>query len=96
MSLDEPLNEEQDYSLSDSLADTRPNPEDVCVSSESLGFLMRFPSELSPSLQQAIRLRYLDGLTISEAARVMEVPLATMKARLWRARAQLKRMMNGL
>jgi RNA polymerase sigma-70 factor (ECF subfamily) len=96
VSLDEQLNEEQDYSLSDSLADTRPNPEDECASSESHGFLMHFLSELSPSSQQAIQLRYLDGLTINEAARVLEVPLATMKARLWRARAQLKRMMNGL
>jgi RNA polymerase sigma-70 factor (ECF subfamily) len=96
VSLDEQLNEEQDYSLSDSLADTRPNPEDGCASSESHGFLMQFLSELSPSAQQAIQLRYLDGLTINEAARVLEVPVATMKARLWRARAQLKRMMNGL
>jgi RNA polymerase sigma-70 factor (ECF subfamily) len=57
---------------------------------------MQFLSELSPSLQQAIQLRYLDGLTTSEAARILEVPLATMKARLWRARVQLKRMMSGL
>jgi RNA polymerase sigma-70 factor (ECF subfamily) len=96
VSLNEQLNEEQDYSLSDTLADARPSPEDECASSESHGFLMQFLSELSPSLQQAIQLRYLDGLTISEAARILEVPAATMKARLWRARAQLKRMMNGL
>jgi RNA polymerase sigma factor (sigma-70 family) len=57
---------------------------------------MQFLSELSPSLRQAIRLRYIDGLTISEAARILEVPIATMKARLWRARTQLKRMMSGL
>lgn len=49
MSLNELLNEEQDYSLSDTLADARPNPEDECVSSESHGFLMQFLSELSPS-----------------------------------------------
>ena len=96
MSLNELLNEEQDYSLSDTLADARPNPEDECASSESHGFLMQFLSELSPSLQQAIQLRYLDGLTTSEAARILEVPLATMKAHLWRARVQLKRMMSGL
>jgi RNA polymerase sigma-70 factor, ECF subfamily len=96
VSLNEQLNEEQDYSLSDTLADARPNPEDECAGSESLGFLMQFLSELSPSLQQAIRLRYLDGLTISEAAESLAVPVATMKARLSRARAQLKRMMNRL
>jgi RNA polymerase sigma-70 factor, ECF subfamily len=96
VSLDEKLSEEQDYSLSDSLADTRPNPEDECASVESHGFLMQFISDLSPSLQQTFQLRYLDGLSISETARILKVPTATIKARLWRARTQLKRMMNGL
>jgi RNA polymerase sigma-70 factor, ECF subfamily len=96
VSLNEQLNKEQDYSLSDTLADARPNPEDECASSESHGFLMQFISELSPSLQQAVQLRYLEGLSMSEAARILEVPVATMKARLWRARGQLKRMMREL
>ena len=96
VSLNEQSNEELDHSLSDKLADARPSPEDECASSESHGFLMQFLSELSPSLQQAIQLRYMDGLTIREAARLLEVPVPTMKARLWRARAQVKQMMDGL
>jgi RNA polymerase sigma-70 factor (ECF subfamily) len=96
VSLNEQLNEEQGYSLSDTLADARPNPEDRCASLESHGFLMQFLSELSPSLQQAIQLCYLDGLTISEIARTVEVPAATIKARLWRARSELKRKMRGV
>jgi len=96
VSLNEQLNEEQNYSLLDTLADTRPNPENACASLETHGFFLQFISELSPSLQQAIQLHYLDGLTISEASRILEVPVATMKARLWRARTQLRRMMNGL
>jgi len=95
-SLNEQLNEEQDYSLSDTLRDTRPNPEDACASSESHGFLTRFLSELSPSLKQAIQLHYMDGLKITEAARLLEVPVSTMKSRVWRARTQLKQMMSGL
>jgi RNA polymerase sigma-70 factor, ECF subfamily len=96
VSLDEQLNEEQDYCLSDSLADARPNPEDKCASSESHGFLMQFLSELAPSLQVVIRLRYLDGMTNSEAAEALEVSAATFKARLWRARTQLRRKMREL
>jgi RNA polymerase sigma-70 factor, ECF subfamily len=96
VSLNEQLHEEQGFSLLDTLADARPTPEDECASVESHGFFMQFLSELSPSLQQAIRMRYLDGLSVSEASRILEVPVATMKARLWRARTQLKRMMNGL
>jgi RNA polymerase sigma-70 factor, ECF subfamily len=96
VSLDEQVSDELDYSLSDSLADARPNPEDECASLESHGFLMQFISELTPSLQRTIQLRYLDGQSISETARILEVPAATIKARLFRARAQLKRMMSGL
>jgi RNA polymerase sigma-70 factor, ECF subfamily len=96
VSLNEQLNEEQDYCLSDTLADDRPNPEHECASSESHSFLMQFMSKLSPSLRQAIQLRYIDGLTISEAAQSVEVPVATMKARVWRARTRLKRMMTTL
>jgi RNA polymerase sigma-70 factor (ECF subfamily) len=96
VSLNEQWNEEQEYFLSDTLADARPNPEDECTSSESHDYLMQFLSELSPSLQQAIRLCYLDGLTLSEAAQILQVPVSTMKARLWRARGQLKSLMSGL
>ena len=96
VSLNEQLNKEQDYFLSDTLADGKPSPEDVCASSESHGFLMQFLSELSPSLRQAIQMHYLDGLSVGESARILEVSVATIKSRLWRARAQLKQMMNGL
>ena len=96
VSLNEQLSEEQDYFLSDTLADGKPTPEDVCASSESHGFLMQFLSELSPSLRQAIQMYHLDGLSVGESARILEVSVATMKSRLWRARTQLKQKMNGL
>ncbi len=95
VSLHEQLNEEQDYFLSDTLADASPNPEDQCASLESHGLLMQFVSELSPSMQEAIHMRYVDMLSIDEAARVLQVPTATFKSRLWRARAQLKWMMRA-
>jgi RNA polymerase sigma-70 factor (ECF subfamily) len=96
VSLNEQLNEEQDFFLSDTLADGKPSPEDECASSESHGFLMQFLSELTPSLRQAIQMYHLDGLSVGESARILEVSVATMKSRLWRARAQLKQMMSGL
>ena len=79
VSLHEQLNEEQDFFLSDTLADARPNPEDQCASLESHGLLMQFVSELSPSMQEAIHMRYVDMLSIDEAARVLQVPTATFK-----------------
>jgi RNA polymerase sigma-70 factor (ECF subfamily) len=53
---------------------------------------MRFVEQLSPSLRKTFQLRALDGLTTSEAARILGVPDGTVKARLTRARAKLRRL----
>lgn len=96
VSLNEQINDDQDIFLSDTLADNRPNPEDECASSESLSFLMQCLSELPPSLQQAFRMHYMDGLTTNEGAQLLNVSVSTMKSRVWRARTRLKRMVSGL
>jgi RNA polymerase sigma-70 factor (ECF subfamily) len=90
LSLDEQLPGEKEEFVSDRLADVRPNPEDECVMSELHDFLVQSQSELSPSLREAIQLRVFDGLTTSEAAHILGVPEGTMKARISRARSQLK------
>jgi RNA polymerase sigma-70 factor, ECF subfamily len=95
VSLNEQLNDDQNILLSDTLADNRPNPEDECASSESHSLMMRCFSSLRPSLQQAFRMRYMDGLTTNEAAQLLNVSVSTMKSRIWRARTRLKRMMSG-
>ena len=94
LSLDERFGEEQEYSLSEQLADWRPSPEDKCRGSELRGCLMQFLGELSPPLRKAFQLRDLDGLTTSEAAHISGVADGTVKAQLARARAKLKRLMR--
>jgi RNA polymerase sigma-70 factor, ECF subfamily len=94
LSLDEQLGEDQKYSVSERLADCRPNPEDVCIESDLHGRLMQFVAELSPSLRKAYQLRDLDGLTTSEAAHILGVTEGTLKAQVSRARAKLKRLIG--
>jgi RNA polymerase sigma-70 factor, ECF subfamily len=89
-SLDEQLGEESGYSMSELLADRRPSPEEECIMSELHGHLMRFVEELPPSLGKAFQLRDLDGLTTSEAAQILGVADATVKAQVSRARAKLR------
>jgi len=55
---------------------------------------MQFAAELSPPLRKAFQLRDLDGLTTSEAARILGEPEGTVKAQLARARAKLRRVMR--
>jgi RNA polymerase sigma-70 factor (ECF subfamily) len=91
-SLDEQLGDEPGYSVSELLADNRPNPEDECIKSELRGHLLRFVEDLPPSLGKAFRLRDIDGLTTSEAAQILGVADVTVKAQVSRARARLRQL----
>jgi RNA polymerase sigma-70 factor, ECF subfamily len=94
LSLDERLGEEQEYSWSERLSDHRPNPEDDFRESEMRAHLRKFVTHLSPTLRKVFQLREVEGLSTSETARILGVPIGTVKARLARARAQLVRLMQ--
>lgn len=94
LSLDEPFGEEQEYSLSERLADHGPSPEDECRRAELHGYLMRFVEQLSPPLRKAFQLRDVEGLTTSEAAHILGVAEGTVKAQVARARAKLRQLMR--
>ncbi|MGA3049413.1 MAG: sigma-70 family RNA polymerase sigma factor [Terracidiphilus sp.] len=94
ISLDEQLFEDQDYSMSDRLADVRPGPKSECIKSETHGYLMQFITELSPALRKVIQLRVMDGLTTSEAADILGVSGGTVRSQVSRARAKLKQIMR--
>ena len=94
LSLDEQFGEEQEYSLSERLADRGPSPEDECRSAELHGRLMQFVEQLSPPLRKAFQLRDVEGLTTSEAAHILGVAEGTVKAQVARARAKLRQLMR--
>ena len=93
LSLDERFGEDQQYSVSERLAHSGPSPEDECRNSEMDRRLTQFTEQLSPPLRKAFELRELEGLTTSEAAQILGVPDGTVKARVSRARAKLRRLM---
>jgi RNA polymerase sigma-70 factor, ECF subfamily len=94
VSLDERLDEEQGYYLSDRLADVRPSPEDECMWSELHGHFLEFLAELSPTMRETIQLRGLEGRPTSEVADILGVSQGTVKANVSRARTKLKRLMR--
>jgi len=95
VSLDERFGEEQEYCVSERLADSGPSPEDECIKSELHARLMQFVAELSPSLRKVLQLRDLDGLTTREAAQILGVADVTVKTQVSRARAKLRRLMRA-
>jgi len=94
VSLDESTREAHPASLSEQLADHSPNPEDECSESELSARLTHLHSQLSPTLRRTFQLRDVDGFSILETARILEVPTGTVKARSARARKRLKELMR--
>ena len=93
VSLDECTADLQPVSASERLADHRPNPEDECTESELRARLTHLHSRLSPTLRRTFLLRDVDGLSIRETARILGVPIGTVKAQSARARKRLKELM---
>ena len=93
VSLDSRIGDE--YPLSDTLVDDRPNPEDECHRSTLNARLMKSVAQLSPALRRTFHLRFVDHLSICETARVLGVPTGTVKAQTARARAKLLKAMRG-
>ena len=94
VSLDESSEELKPVSVSERLADNRPNPEDQCRESELRARLTHLNRQLSPTLRRTFQLRDVDGLSIRETARILGVPTGTVKAQSARARQKLKELMR--
>jgi len=95
VSLDESAGERQSVSVSERVADHRPNPEDECQHSELITRLTHFYAQLSPTLSRTFRLRDIEGLSIRETARILRIPRGTVKTRSARARNHIKKLMQG-
>jgi RNA polymerase sigma-70 factor (ECF subfamily) len=96
VSLDSRIGEDQEYPLSDTLVDHQPNPEDEYHTSTLNTRLMKSAAQLSPALRRTFHLRFVDHLSIGETARVLGVPIGTVKAHTARARAKLRESIRGV
>ena len=67
-----------------------PNPEEQCVRVEQRKILSEALLKLPDPFRTAVELCDLEGLPTKDAARRLDVPLSTMKARLFRSRRALK------
>ena len=76
------------------VTDWAPNPEQLYRTSELRDILITALGELSPILRTVFVLRDIEGLTIDQTAEVLNVSHTAVKARLWRARLQLRERLN--
>src|ERR1700681_1105881 len=93
VSLDEDFQAEGDVLPMDA-ADWAPNPEQLYWASELRDILVNTLSELRPVLRAVFVLRDIEGLSTDQTAEVLNLSHTAVKARLWRARLQLRERLN--
>ena len=71
------------------------DPEKVAVRSEQAAILRKAVSSLSHKLRSVAVLHDVEGLSQEEVARILRIPLGTVKSRVSRARAELKHLLRG-
>jgi RNA polymerase sigma-70 factor (ECF subfamily) len=67
-----------------------PAAEDQVLLSVEYGDMGQALARLSPEMRAVIQAVVLDGLSAREAARLLQVPVSSVKTRLYRARAHLR------
>lgn len=72
-------------------AERQPSPEAAYETRELHRIVLAAIDTLPTEQQQAVRLHYIDGLTLWEIGLLAGVPVGTVKARLHRARTRLRR-----
>jgi RNA polymerase sigma-70 factor, ECF subfamily len=92
--LDAPDRDREHQAFSDAIPDHQPNPEEICRRSELAQWLARLSNRLSPTLRRTFQMRDVDGLSTRETAERLGVAHGTVKARVARARAHLKQVVQ--
>src|SRR5207244_9954423 len=94
VSLDEDFQADGDM-LPREVTDWAPNPEELYRASELRDILIKALEELRPILRTVFVLRDIEGLSIDQTAEVLDLSASAVKARLWRARLELRELLSG-
>ena len=74
----------------------RPNPEQECSLKETRVLLAKAIDRLGPLYGEVLHMFHVQELSAKEAARILGVPVGTVKARLHRARSRLGRHLRSI
>ncbi|MGD0511333.1 MAG: sigma-70 family RNA polymerase sigma factor [Candidatus Micrarchaeaceae archaeon] len=93
VSLDEDFQADKDIPSME-IADWTSNPEQLYRASELRDILVEALSEMRPIFRAVFVLRDIEGLSIDQTMKVLNLSETAVKARLWRARLQLRESLN--
>jgi DNA-directed RNA polymerase specialized sigma24 family protein len=72
------------------ISDLQPSPEAIYEMRELQEIVVAAVRTLPNDQQQAVRMHYIDGLTLWDIGRLANLPVGAVKVRLHRARARLR------
>lgn len=70
------------------------DPLEAASAGEERDLIERAIEKLGPTLRSAITLRHVDGLRYDEIAEILDIPLGTVKVRIFRAREMLAKLLS--
>jgi RNA polymerase sigma-70 factor (ECF subfamily) len=78
------------------IADPRPTPHDVAVTSEVTAIVTRAVKKISPEMREVVTMRFVHELDNQEIAHRLRIPEGTVKSRTNRGRAQLASLLSPM
>ena len=90
VSLDAPLNKDDQKNFSSLIPNNENNPEEIFIEVEQTNFINKLISSLPPKYREVIVLRHLRDLSYEEMSKILNISLGSVKTRLFRARELLK------
>jgi len=94
-SIDAPTATDDGGHIQRELPDWSGNPAELLDKKQMRETVARAIDSLSPDYREVVTLFYVDGSSVAEIAKITNAPVGTIKARLSRARAELKRKLES-
>lgn len=90
-SLDKNMNSEDDIgtSFSQNILDTELDPEEKYVLKQRNKLMQEVVESMNPKYRELIKMRFFEELKYEEIAKILDIPLGTVKVRLSRAKSLL-------
>jgi len=80
--------------LSRNVTDEELNPEESIINEQKIKYMRAIVDKLKPHYRVLIELRYFDELSYEEISEQLNLPMGTVKAKLFRARDLLYNIIN--
>ena len=94
MDVAHPQADDQNATLKYTLEIEDQDPEDLFIKNETQELLIKFIEKLPPDYAEILKMRIVEDLAYKEIAKILKLPLGTVKARLHRGKELLKILIN--